>query len=78
MIRPQHLGISHDASERHASYRQIFPDQLDDAAVADIPLALNQRLPPGNSRSRAEIAHAGGKRRDAQARSTDKGTADGK
>ena len=77
---PVYLEIAHDADERQATYRQFFRAQLDEAAIANIRLALNQSLPLGNSRFHAQIAHAVGERREARPRgrprATGKGTGD--
>ncbi len=77
---PVYLEIAQDAGERQATYHQFFRAQLDEEAIADIRLALNQSLPLGNSRFHAQIAHAVGERREARPRgrprATGKGTGD--
>ena len=65
---PVYLEIARDEGERQATYRQFFRPQLDDDAIADIRLALNQSLPLGNSRFHEQIARAVGERREAKPR----------
>ena len=78
---PVYTDIARDESERQAAYRQFFRPQLDDDAIYDIRLALNQSLPLGNSRFHEQIERAVGERREARPRgrprSTGKGFADG-
>ena len=78
---PVYLEIAQDASERQAAYRHFFRPQLDDDAIADLRLALNQSLPLGNSRFHQQIALTLGERREARPRgrprTLGKGSSDG-
>ena len=65
---PVYLEIARDDNERQATYRQFFRPQLEDDAIADIRLALNQSLPLGNSRFHEQIARSIGERREARPR----------
>jgi len=74
---PVYTGIARDESERHAAYRQLFRPQLDDDAIADIRLALNQSLPLGSSRFHEQIERAVGERREARPRGRPRSTGNG-
>ena len=65
---PVYSDIASDIGERQATYRQYFRPELDDEAIADIRLALNQSLPLGNSRFHEQIARSVGERREARPR----------
>jgi putative transposase len=65
---PVYLEIAQGASERQAAYRHFFRPQLDDQAIADLRLALNQSLPLGNSHFHQQIALAVGELRAARPR----------
>ena len=65
---PVYLEIARDDSERQATYRQYFRPQLEDDAIADIRLALNQSQPLGNSRFYEQIAQTTGGCREARPR----------
>ena len=60
------LGASHD--ERSAAYRALFRPHLDQDAINDIRLALNQNQPLGDSRFHATIHEMTGVRRAARPR----------
>ncbi len=64
LYRP--LGSS--ANARQAAYRALFRSHLDNAAIDEIRLALNQNQPLGNLRFCARIERATGMRREARAR----------
>ena len=53
---------------RQAAYRGLFRAYLDEAAIDDIRLALNQNQPLGNSRFHAQIERKTGERREARPR----------
>ena len=56
------LGATDEA--RQAEYRGLFRAHLDEAAIADIGLALNQNQPLGDSRFHAQIERKTGNRRE--------------
>ena len=47
---PLYLAIGRGDTERQAAYRDLFRAQLDNKAIDDIRLALNQNQPLGSSR----------------------------
>jgi putative transposase len=53
---------------RQAVYRDLFRSELDEPAIDDIRLALNQNQPLGNNRFHAKIEAMTGMRREARAR----------
>ena len=55
-------------ADRLAVYRALFRAELDDEAIDDIRLALNQGQPLGNSRFADEIERATGQRREVRPR----------
>jgi putative transposase len=63
---PIYLGLASTDNARQAAYRALFRPQLDQVAVDDIRLALNQSQPLGNSRFYARIEKAEGVRREAK------------
>jgi putative transposase len=65
---PLYLGIARTDTERHSSYRALFRAGLDDDAISDIRLALNQSQPLGSSRFAAMIEEAVGERHEARPR----------
>jgi putative transposase len=65
---PLYLAIELDEAKRGVAYRDLFRTQLDDKAIDDIRLALNQSQPLGNSRFYARIEDATGQRREARPR----------
>jgi putative transposase len=71
---PGYLELGPSGTARQAAYRDLFRAHLDDAAIDDIRLALNQSLPLGNSRFHAEIARAVGEPREARPRGRPKGS----
>ena len=52
---PLYLAIGRGDTERQAAYRDLFRAQLDNKAIDDIRLALNQNQPLGSSRFYARI-----------------------
>lgn len=65
---PLYLAIGRGDTERQAAYRDLFRAQLDNKAIDDIRLALNQNQPLGNSRFYAKIEATTGQRREAKLR----------
>jgi len=58
--RSEYLALGRDAHTRQAAYRALFRHALDDEAIADIRLALQQSQPLGNERFHALIEHTCG------------------
>lgn len=52
---PLYLALDQTPSARQSNYRDLFRAQLDQAALGDIRLALNQSQPLGDSRFHAQI-----------------------
>ena len=52
---PLYLALGSDNEARQAAYRSLFRTELNDEAVSDIRLALNQSQPLGNSQFYAKI-----------------------
>ena len=65
---PLYLSIDPDAKRRQAAYRALFRSELDQEAISDIRLALNQNQPLGSARFLDRIAKAAGERREARPR----------
>jgi putative transposase len=67
-LTPHPVYVALDASNktRLAAYRALFRPQLDQAAIDDIRLALNQSQPLGNARFYAKIEKITGTRREAK------------
>ena len=65
---PLYLAIGRGDTERQAAYRDLFRAQLDNKAIDDIRLALNQNQPLGSSRFYARIEAMTGQRREAKPR----------
>ena len=63
-----YLDLDKDSAERLAAYRALFRPELEDDALSDIRLALNQGQPLGNSRFISSIERATGQRREAKPR----------
>lgn len=63
-----YLALGADGKPRQAAYRALFRSELDQAAVSDLRLALNQNQPLGNARFMARIARLMGERREARPR----------
>lgn len=63
-----YLALEQDAASRLPAYRALFRAQLDDEAIGDIRLALDQGQPLGDSRFLAGIEQATGQRREARQR----------
>jgi putative transposase len=54
--------LGHGGKERLAAYRALFRSELDDEAIGDIRLALNQAQPLGSSRFLSRIEQVTGQR----------------
>ena len=65
---PVHAALGRSGEARCAAYRQRFRHHLEEAAVDDLRLALNQRQPLGDSRFYAKIERMVGQRRQARPR----------
>ena len=63
-----YLALGADAQERQAAYRAVFRAHLEQDAMNDIRLALNQNQPLGDSRFHARIELMTGRRREAKPR----------
>ncbi len=63
-----YLALARSAAERLKAYRALFRPYLDEPAIEDIRLALNQNQPLGNSRFYSKIARMTGERRQARPR----------
>lgn len=59
----EYLALGRTDHDRQATYRALFRTELDEAAVADIRLALGQGQPLGNNRFSASLCDAAGVRR---------------
>lgn len=59
----EYLALGQTDHDRQATYRALFRTELDEAAVADIRLALGQGQPLGNSRFSKSLCDAAGVRR---------------
>ena len=69
---PLYLALGRDGKEKQAAYRELFRElfrmQLDNKAIEDMRLALNQNQPLGNSRFYAKIEAMTGQKREAKPR----------
>jgi putative transposase len=63
---PIYTALGASDKTRQAAYRALFRPQLDQAAIDDIRMALNQSQPLGNARFYAKIEKATGTRREAK------------
>lgn len=63
-----YLALGQDIESRQAAYRSLFRHQLDEEAISDIRLALNQNQPLGNSRFYEQIEAMTGMRREPKPR----------
>lgn len=59
---PLYLALGRSQEERQSAYRALFRSQLDEAALADIRLAIAQGQPLGNDRFREAVCAATGVR----------------
>ena len=65
---PVYHALGATAQARQSAYRALFRASLDQAAIDDIRLALNQNQPLGNNQFTARIAQMTGERRRARPR----------
>lgn len=65
---PVYLALGTADKDRLNAYRALFRASLDQAAIDDIRLALNQNQPLGDNRFVARIARITGERREARPR----------
>lgn len=65
---PLYQALDKDETTRLSAYRALFRAQLDNEAIDDIRLALNQNQPLGNSRFLTKIEAMTGQRREAKPR----------
>lgn len=65
---PLYLALGRSDTDRLNAYRALFRASLDQAAIDDIRLALNQNQPLGNHRFMTSIERATGERREARPR----------
>jgi putative transposase len=65
---PIYMAISSEAKIRQERYRALFRSELDQDAINDIRLAINQNQALGDSRFHAEIEKRLGERRQAKPR----------
>lgn len=72
---PLYLALASNEQGRYAAYRALFDAHLDEAAIGDIRLALNQGQPIGNSRFYAAIEKMTGNRREVRTRGRQRRTA---
>ncbi len=65
---PLYMALGKGEKTRQANYRSLFRAALDNKAISDIRLALNQNQPPGTSRFYAKIEVMTGQRREPKPR----------
>jgi len=65
---PLYMALGATDKDRQAVYRGLFRSHLDQAAIDDIRLALNQNQPLGNERFLARIERVTGMRRETRPR----------
>jgi putative transposase len=65
---PLYIAMGSTGPRRQGAYRAFFRAHLDEAAIADIRLALNQNQPLGDNRFYASIENMMGERREARQR----------
>ena len=63
---PVYMALAATNKGRQSAYRTLFRSELDEAAIDDIRLALNQNQPLGSSRFHAQIEKRLGERREAR------------
>ncbi len=63
-----YLQLGQEATARREAYRALFRPELQDEAIGDVRLALNQGQPLGNARFIDSIARATGARREPRPR----------
>ena len=73
---PLYLALGKADKARQAAYRNLFRTELDNEAISDIRLALQQNQPLGNSSFYAKIEAMIGQRREPKPRGRPKGQQD--
>lgn len=73
---PLYQALGTTADERQNAYRALFRAQLDNEAINDIRLALNQSQPLGNERFYQHIEQMTGQRRESKPRGRPRVAAD--
>ncbi len=63
-----YLALGREDSDRQTRYRELFRSSLDEIAIDDFRLALNQNQPLGDNRFTARIEEVTGERREARPR----------
>jgi putative transposase len=63
-----YLSLGRTEEERQHAYRALFRTELDEEAISDIRLAMNQNQPIGNGRFHAQIEKMTGAPREAKPR----------
>ena len=63
-----YLALGNDDKQRQSAYRALFRTQLDQEAIDDLRLALNQNQPLGNHRFYSKLEKLTGERREAKLR----------
>jgi hypothetical protein len=61
-------GLGREVAERMAACRALFRAELDAEVISDIPMALIQGQPPGESRFIDSIERASGRHREVRPR----------
>ena len=67
-LQAEFLALGANDKNRRGAYRAMFRTSLDQAAIDDIRLALNQNQPLGNNRFMTTIARVTSERREARRR----------
>jgi putative transposase len=65
---PAYVALGSTLAERQEAYRALFRHALDEEAIADIRVALNQSQPLGDARFYAKISRLTGERRELKPR----------
>lgn len=63
-----YLALGSEAKTRQATYRALFRTELDEEAISDLRLAINQNQPLGNTRFLDKIEAMTGQRREPRPR----------
>jgi putative transposase len=56
---PEYLALQSDSHRRHAAYRELFQDALDDLVVSEIRDATHGSLPLGSDSFKAALSAKG-------------------
>jgi len=71
---PLYLALGRSGADRQTAYRGLLRDHLDQEAIADIRLALNQSQPLGNTRFHAGVEQMTGIRHEPKPRGRPRST----